>query len=211
MNIALPRYARIAATALTLLLASAGAQAALRIDLLVFSQTAASGDGLGWTTTLPLPPCHAVQLREGAGAEAAFASDGECVKKPGVDPVYVGYSGTGAAALTTAGNKLKTAGNTLLVNRGWRQSGDLSPVLLKGGKDIGGRPEVSGTLAVTTEDKYVSVTLDLVLTRLNAASGQPEYLPVREVRKMKTGEPHYLDHPLLGAIVQVVDTEQPGK
>ncbi|MFP5440680.1 MAG: CsiV family protein [Gammaproteobacteria bacterium] len=213
MRIANRRPAAILARCVAglLLLTAATADAALRVDVLVFGQPAASSEGLGWTTTSPLPPCHAVQLRDGSGAEAAFANDSECQPVAGKEPMYAGYAGAGAASLTNAATKLKNGGHPLLVNRGWRQSPDLSPVLLRGGADIAGRPEVMGTFTLGVQEKYVEVTLDLVLTRLNKTSGQPEFLVIRETRKMKTGEPHYLDHPLLGAIVQVVDTEQEEK
>lgn len=186
------------------------AAAAMHVDVLVFTQPGATGDTLPWKSELPLPPCHAVQLREGSGAEAAYINDSECVKKKGYEAIYAGYGATGASTLPGL-NKLKNAGHNVLVNRGWRQtSGGLSPVLLRGGPDVGGRPQVVGTLEYTAAEKYVEVKLEFVLTRLN--EGQPEYLVISETRKMKYGEPHYLDHPLLGAIVQVDDlTPKDGK
>ncbi len=203
------------AVAIGLLLAASDAIAALQIELMVFKQptTATESDGLNWQVAAPLPPCHAVQLRDGGGADAAFANDdGECVKQNGQSPLFTGY-GTASAtpSLVTAAAKLRAAGQSPLINRAWRQTGALSPVLLSGGADMAGQPEVRGTVSVTPADTYVEVTLDLVLTRLNASSGLPEFLRIAETRKMKSGEPHYLDHPLLGAIVQVIDTDANNK
>ncbi|MFZ5722743.1 MAG: CsiV family protein [Pseudomonadota bacterium] len=207
-----PPISALRLVALWLTLAGS-AEAALRVDVLAFTQPAAAEDPLAWSTTLPLPPCHAVQLREGGGAEAAFRNESECVKKPGYDPVYAGYAGAGTASLATAAGKLKNGGHRLLLNRGWRQSGDLSPVLLSGGNTVANRPEVVGTLSVSVMEKYIEVTLELVVTRFRAEQpdARPEYLTIRETRKMKSGEPHYFDHPLVGAIVQVVDTEVEAK
>lgn len=196
------------ALAATLLLLSGHAAAALQIEVMVFKQPAAEGEGLDWQVAAPLPPCNAVQLRDGGGAESPYNAGGECVKQGDRDQILTGYgTATSTPSLAAAAAKLHAAGQAPLISRAWRQTGALSPVLLSGGADVAGQPQVRGTLVVMPADKYVEVTLDLVLARINKDSGLSEFLRVSETRKMKSGEPHYLDHPLLGAIVQVIDTD----
>ena len=177
--------------------------AEIRIDLLAFAP--AGNTGSYGVQRLPLPPCHAVLLRDGTGAEAAFAgSNPACGNKPGFDAVYAGYAAVGASTLTAAAGKLKAGGYTVLLNKGWRQgSTGQSPVLLRAGKTIAGRAEIEATLDINGSTRLPEVTLDIVLTRLRG--DQPEYLLLHETRRLKPGEPHYFDHPQLGAILQISD------
>lgn len=188
--------------ALALLLPVAG-HSEIRIDMLAFTPAATAAGSYG-QATLPLPPCHAVLLRDGGGADAAFSSPADCSKKPGFEAVYTGFAGTGASALGTAAGKLKASGYAVLLNKGWRQgSTGQSPVLLRAGKTIAGRSELEATIDIGGSTRLPEVTLEIVLTRLRGE--QPEYLLLRETRRLKPGEPHYFDHPLVGAILQISD------
>lgn len=198
---------RFAAIAFLALAAAAGAATAgaegssLRVDILVFAQPAADGANY-WQDNRTLPPCHAVALHEGAGAEAAFTDNSGCERKAGHDPAYPGFAAAGNATLTPQAGKLKTGGYPLLLNRGWRQASlGQSPVLLRGGRTAGARQELEGTITIGGTDKTPEVTLDLTLTRMDGE--QPQYVALKETRRVKSGEPHYFDHPMLGAIVQI--------
>lgn len=181
------------------LLSGAAAHAELRVDLLAFTQ---NGSAFGQVAR-PLPPCHAVLLKDGPGAESAFAGgDTACTRRAGHDTVYTGFASVGPSNLGTSAGKLKAAGYGVLVNKGWRQAGTgQSPVILRAGRVIGGQPELEVRIEINGTEKLPEVVLELVLTRLNGEL--PEYVVMREIRRMKPGEPHYLDHPVLGAIVQV--------
>lgn len=197
---------RFAAIAFLALAAAAGAATAgegssLRVDILVFAQPAADGANY-WQDNRTLPPCHAVALHEGAGAEAAFTDNTGCERKAGHDPAYAGFAAAGNAALTGQAGKLKTGGYSLLLNRGWRQASlGQSPVLLRGGRTAGARQELEGTITISGTEKTPEVTLDITLTRMDGE--RPQYVVLKETRRVKSGEPNYFDHPMLGAIVQI--------
>lgn len=177
----------------------------LRVDLLAFAQPAADGTNY-WQDSRVLPPCDAVALHEGSGAEAAFAGNTGCVRNPGHDPAYAGFAAAGSSALNAQAAKLKKNGYTPLLDRGWRQSGTgLSPVLLHGGRSQDGRQEIEGTITLGGTEKTPEVTLDFTLMRIDG--GKPQYVRMQETRKVKPGELNYFDHPLFGAILQVTSVD----
>jgi len=189
-----------------LMAAPAASGGGVRIDVLVFAQPGADGSNY-WQDTRSLPVCHAVALREGSGAEAAFNNNDECVRKPGYDAAYGGFSATAANALPAQAEKLKAGNYTLLVNRNWQQANtNLAPVLLRGGRKIGTRQELEGTLSIgdittTTGSVVTEVQLNLVLTQMDG--DKPRYVTVQETRVITPGEINYFDHPMLGVLLQL--------
>lgn len=200
-------HAALLAT-LALSLMPLAAQAGLRVDILAFNQPGNAGAEY-WGNTRPLPPCHAVLVRDGGGAEAAFPGNEQCRRQAGYDAAVAGYSaGGGSAVLAAQAGKLKAKGYPQLLNRGWRQAAaGQSPVLLRGGRSVAGRQELEGTLSVGGSEKAPEVTIELVLTRMDGE--QPQYVVLRETRKLKPGELNYFDHPLFGAILQVTADNGP--
>lgn len=181
--------------------AAAAEERPLRVDILAFAQPPVTGAAY-WQDLRTLPPCHAVALRDGTGAQAAFDGDRGCVRTPGFDAAFGGFSGTGNSQFTAHAGKLKASGQSVLLNRGWRQaSANLSPVLVRGGRNANGRQELEGTVAVGGTDRMPEVTLELTLTRMDGE--KPQYVTLRDTRRLKPGETNYFDHPLFGVILSV--------
>lgn len=173
----------------------------VQVDVLVFAQPATESSSL-WQDTRALPVCHAVALRDGSGAEAAYPDNRGCTRKAGLDPAYAGFSGTSSIALPALSAKLAGSQYTLLTGRQWRQaSASLSPVLLRGGRTAGERRELEGTLALAHTSAGLEATLALVLTRMDG--DKPQYVTLQETRVVKPGEVNYFDHPLFGVLLQV--------
>lgn len=173
----------------------------LRVDILAFTQPGANGAAF-WQDRRSLPPCHAVLLHDGTGAQSAFDGGQECEHKVGHDAAFGGFSAIGTSQLGAYAGKLKIAGYPLLVNRGWRQApGNLSPVVLRGGRTAGTRQEFEGTLTVGGSDRMPEVALNMTLTRMEG--DKPRYVTITDTRRLKPGEPAYFDHPLFGVIVAV--------
>lgn len=202
---------RVPATALLLLIAMAGGvsgavekSSAIQVEVLVFTQPGADGSSL-WQDSRSLPVCHAVALRDGSGAEAAYTDSSSCVRKPGMDAAYGGFSATGNNAVPAHAAKLKSANYMLLVNQTWRQANtNLAPVVLRGGKTVGSRQELEGTLTLANTTAGTEATLDLVLTRLDGE--KPQYVTLQETRVIKAGETNYFDHPMFGVLLQTSTT-----
>jgi hypothetical protein len=178
----------------------AAADRLLQAEVLVFSQPGANGAPY-WQDSRPFPVCHAVALREGAGAEDAFTDGSRCTRKTGFDAAFGGFAGISALALPAHAGKLESAGYTLLTGRRWQQvSANLSPVLLRGGKRTGERQELEGTLALNTGSAGTEASLELVLTKMDG--DRPQFVTLSETRVIKPGELHYFDHPLFGVLLQ---------
>jgi len=179
---------------------AAAAERALQVEVIAFTQPAANGAPY-WQASRTLPACHAVALREGAGAEDAFADGSRCSRKPGFDAAFGGFSAVSAQALGAHAAKLEAAGHALLASRRWQQvSANLSPVLLRGGRRSADRQELEGTVALRTVSSGTEVSLEFVLTKMDGDS--PQYVTLIETRVIRPGELHYFDHPLFGVLLQ---------
>ena len=89
---------------------------------------------------------------------------------------------------------------------GERRTGDAVP-------DSGGRPVVQGTVKVSLA-RYLRVDLDLVYSRpLNDGIAAMDTVPTRfrleSERRMRSGELHYIDHPLFGVLVLIEPFQVP--
>lgn len=189
---------------------AAGSKDSLIIEVLAFtppgsgSADAASANTVNdyWHDTAALPPCHAARLGNDGNAALAFEDETNCIRTPGALTKLTGIYGANNTALTTEAEKLKRNGYTLLLNRSWRQtSATLAPVLLRSERAITGQPELQGTLTLTETERYLELGLAFVLAR--TGEGMPQYVTLKESRKIKSGELQYFDHPLLGLIVLV--------
>lgn len=192
-------------------LATGGLQAAeskgpFHVEVLAFTQPGVSDDSTRaatwWNDSVAMLPCHAVQLRDGVGAEIAFEGDTRCIRTPGAYTTLTGFSAISTTALATQAGKMKRNGYNLLLSRSWHQaSATLSPVLLQGGASTDTRQELRGTLTLTESERWLEVTLEFVLTRMDGE--MPQYVTLKEARKFQAGELQYFDHPLFGMMVQV--------
>ena len=96
-----------------------------------------------------------------------------------------------------------------LVHIGWRQPGleksEALPVRIAGSSSAA--PDASGvrgTIRVYTSGA-LQLETDLVYNRSDSAR-----FALRESRVMRSGELHYLDHPLFGVLVRVIPYQPPG-
>ncbi len=113
-------------------------------------------------------------------------------------------------------NRLKRSGRYRpLVHLGWRQPGlaktEALPVRIAGSSSAApDASRVRGTLRLY-RSRYLHLEADLVYTRpsaeLLAASSR---FALRESRRMRSGELHYLDHPLFGILVRATPYQAPG-
>jgi Peptidoglycan-binding protein, CsiV len=81
------------------------------------------------------------------------------------------------------------------------------PMLLQTGERSGDRWRVEGTIAVTLgRYLHADVALRYLLQPLaggNDDFSAPDYLELQEVRRLRSGELHYLDHPRFGVLLQI--------
>lgn len=115
-----------------------------------------------------------------------------------------------------------------LLYLGWRQpvADERQAVLVylgTGPGSAGAPPQLEGTLKVSG-GRYLDAELDLLLTRLEqdaprAVSASNEGAPrrpayrsyrMRDHRRMRSGELHYIDHPLMGVLLLVKPHALPG-
>ncbi|MFP5383228.1 MAG: CsiV family protein [Gammaproteobacteria bacterium] len=174
----------------------------MRIDVIVF-RMAANADSPVWDSARELPPCDAVRLRTGGGAEAAF-SQGQagCRLRTDRSAMPGGLNTTDAAPLAEHVNRLRKGGYVVLAAESWRQgSPSGAPVLLRAGQLVHEHPELEGTIAVSGVERLAAVELSLTLQSI--AAERPLFASLRETRRLKPGEWHYFDHSLFGALVRV--------
>lgn len=100
----------------------------------------------------------------------------------------------------------RSSGYRPLLHWRWRQPGwergQALPVRVQA-PAADGQPLVDGTLTLA-RSRYLHLHADLIYT--DPAAGVP--VALREVRRMRSGELHYLDHPRFGVLVQVTPAER---
>lgn len=69
----------------------------------------------------------------------------------------------------------------------------------------GSQPILDGTLTLA-RSRYLHLAVDLIY--IDPTSGAP--MELKELRRMRSGELHYLDHPRFGVLVQVTPVESGG-
>lgn len=174
----------------------------MRINVIVF-RMATDGDSPAWDDTRELPPCDAVHLRAGGGAEAAFSpGQADCRQRADRSPMPAGFNLIDTTSLTEHVNRLRKGGYVVLATESWRQaSANGAPVLLRAGQLVHGHPELEGTITLSGDERLP--TVELALTLQNMVAKTPLFTTLRGNRRLKPGEWHYFDHSLLGALVQV--------
>jgi hypothetical protein len=80
------------------------------------------------------------------------------------------------------------------------------PMLIQTGAKSGDRWRIEGTIAVTVA-RYLHADVELRYlvdaTAPNDPTAPPTYLEMREDRRLRSGELHYLDHPRFGVLLQI--------
>ena len=87
----------------------------------------------------------------------------------------------------------------LLAHLRWRQPGlskkHARPVKIQGNN-------LEGTVTVSLS-RFLHVDFDMLLNRFVPQTGQYRSYPFKEHRKMRSDELHYVDHPLVGALIKI--------
>ncbi|MEM7407978.1 MAG: CsiV family protein [Pseudomonadota bacterium] len=129
--------------------------------------------------------------------------------------------GRGQLAYGRLVNRLAASGEVRpLLHTGWRQPGlrksEALPVRVNGAAQGVNGSSVKGTIRLY-RSRYLHLEADLTYTRpdAGATSGlsggtNPIRFVLRESRRMRSGELHYLDHPLFGMLVRATPYEAPG-
>jgi hypothetical protein len=183
------------------------------IDAIVFAPAGADGSNL-WQAGEVLPPCNSLRLRDG-GAVPAFTDADPCQPADGAATPRAGGVAGMSPALESEANRLRASGYRVLWNGSWRQTAPAAapqPVFIDGNDAGIGR--LAGTLVVAGTAKVPEMRLDLVLqppAKL-LPDGTPApvgYARLQQVRRMKSGELQYVDHPLLGAVFRITAPPEP--
>jgi hypothetical protein len=176
------------------------------IDAIVFAPAGADGSTL-WQPGEILAPCNSLRLRDG-GAVPAFSDAEPCQPADGMAAPRAGGIAGMSPALESEANRLRANGYRVLWNGSWRQNAPAAPqpVFIDGNDPGIGR--LAGTLVIAGTAKVPEMRLDLVLHTPAAVlpDGSPApagHARLQQVRRMKSGELQYVDHPLLGAVFRI--------
>jgi hypothetical protein len=221
MRLRLAPLAGILLAALCLACASNALAATMyQLDIVVFARPgggneegSASAKGLAWPSRLA--------LLQTAPADATSVGPWQLLPAT-------------ARTLEAEAAALKKRGFPILFQGAWRQGVDTATratsVRLAGGRAVGSRHELEGYVTLSAEG-YLHLYADLWLSRFGdaIAPGGPIMLPnpdgafgeeadanapnierlfvLRQHRRLRNGELHYLDHPRFGALVRVRPVE----
>ena len=122
----------------------------------------------------------------------------------------------GALLLAQEGGRLQRSNVYRVVfHRAWIQPvpdrDQLRPMLIQVGERIGAGWRIEGFLGVT-RGRYLHLDTRLWFTPNAAPDAQttdPGYMELREQRRMRSGEMHYLDHPKFGVLARVDPVQPP--
>lgn len=176
---------------LTAVSASAGDTDWYRIEIVVFANTqAGAGGSEAWPTDISDPSTQNAQQLAPPGSGGA-------------------YSMLANSELKLGGvvSELRSSGvRKPILHIGWRQPvlerGKARPVWIQGGPqqyraDGRAMPEISGTLLLT-RSRFLHVWTDLMYLE-PGSQGVPFHM--KDHRRMRSGEIHYIDHPMFGMII----------
>lgn len=167
------------------------------VEAIVFERT--SDGGLGselWSTRIDEPRSD-LALTPGGGIGLLAAGSTHASSIEAVPAAELAYGGV-ASRLTRSGRY------RALLHRGWRQPAlsatEALPVRLAGGDGN----SVRGTVRLYAS-QHLHIETHLLYDRAGAGSFE-----LRENRRVRAGELHYLDHPLFGLLLRVLPYEPPG-
>lgn len=185
-----------------------------------------AGAGAPRALGLPLVPSTAPDPRADANTAADAADPDAAIAAPAAapaaapDPVQLfeqaladfaesireqSFAWLPASGHTLAREASRLAANhQILLHRRWVQSvparGAPRPILVQGGV-AAGAPALEGTLLLT-RGRFLHFDATLWYRDDRLAATPDQYVLLRESRRMRRGELHYLDHPKLGVIVR---------
>ncbi|MBB1487515.1 CsiV family protein [Oceanospirillum sediminis] len=133
--------------------------------------------------------------------------------KNGTTPEYFIYANH-RHLLNGQANRLKRNGDhRILFHESWhmtaRGKGKSLPIRIRGGQRFGNQYELDGTISISIA-RYLHVSTNLYLSEFSAtetADGQRSFrtsqvIPMKQTRKMRSRELHYIDHPAFGILVR---------
>lgn len=162
-----------------------------QIEIVVFANTqAGAGEAEAWPSDPGEPSARDARdlSPPGSGGAYAMLPDG-ALKLDGV-----------VAALRSSGSRKP------ILHYGWRQPvlerGKAQPVWIHGGArhylpDGRSVEEIAGTLLLTRA-RFLHIWADLVYAK---PDGQGQIYRMQDHRRMRSGELHYLDHPMFGLLI----------
>lgn len=125
------------------------------------------------------------------------------------------YALTSPGRLTATKQALNRRGMTTIVHTAWQQpvasAKSARPFYLRSDREISaGTPLLEGLVKVSV-NRFLHVDLDLLLRGAPAsADRQPggfQTFRFNEHRRMRSGELHYIDHPLMGMLIQITSND----
>lgn len=131
--------------------------------------------------------------------------------RPGNKPVAFSQLDSNSLRLKSHANRIKTAKDMeLLLHMGWRQPGLPEDKAIAIQVDEGPSQRLSGTLKLVLS-RFLHINTDLIYREQRSGdnssdlSTQPRYQAynLKQSRRMRSRELHYLDHPLFGMAIMV--------
>ena len=201
----------ITALALQLATMSAFAQAKwYTVEVTVFERTSESGLGAEFWPENVDEPRSSFALSPRGGSTVGVLTAGAS------EPSAIAAVPRGQLAYGGIVKRLRRSGRYRpLVHLGWRQPGlaktEALPVRVAGSSSAApDASRVRGTLRLY-RSRYLHLEADLVYTRPNAdVVSLTTRFSLQESRRMRSGELHYLDHPLFGVLVRATPYQAPG-
>ena len=198
--------------AMTLAMPSNASERWFTVELIVFDDLRIDGlQAEHWPVDPGEPPLHdTIELTDWPGGESGGAAHAFRIVK------------RSEHSLNAVWNRLRSSEHYRpFLHLGWRLPGlgenaarpaHVSPHLGRSSSGTsesvrGGRPVAHGTVKVSLA-RYLQVEIDLVYRRpelrdADAPSPVPDRFRITSVRRMRSGELHYFDHPLFGVLMHV--------
>jgi hypothetical protein len=176
------------------------------IEIAIFERTADAGLGQEYwpENTGSAERGFALSSSTDTGVRVLTAGSSEASAIARLGPGQLAYGGM-VKRLTSSGRFRK------LVHTGWRQPGleksEALPVRVNGSASGGVGSAVTGTVRMYRA-RYLHLEANLSYSRDGTASSTR--FSLRESRRMRSGELHYLDHPLFGVLVRATPYQAPG-
>jgi hypothetical protein len=193
----------------TLLIGSAGAQQPLQtlqsydVELVVFRNITATGSSEVWNLdgTLPVAAAGPALTDEEANGITASAAIPEQRSLDTFPPLS-----SGKYKLSGIEESLRRNRNyEVLAHVGWTQPGypRTDAHYLAVDPLVGATTGLGGRIALT-RGRYLHLALDMTFR----SAEDPQQFSLRQTRRMRSNERHYIDHPKFGVIALVVPTAQ---
>ena len=197
--------AKSAATALlALIIGSASAQQATLqsydVELVIFRNLSSNATSEDWSTGL-----GTTSQSTGLGDEEESGGAAAEIAPPATAMESFPAMPTGKMKLGAIADQLKRSrGYQTLAHFGWTQPGfpRTEAHYMSVDSKVGAGSDLTGRVALS-RGRYLHLTLDLALQ----PAGSSERYVLRQTRRMRSNERHYIDHPKFGVIALITPTE----